>query len=349
MITVENIYKKWGGFALKNISLNVRDGEYYVILGPTGAGKTLLLETKAGFHKPERGRIILNGKDVTNLPPEKRGIGFVYQDYMLFPHMTVEENVEFGPKIRHMDMKERKETVNQILELVGLQKLKKRYPKTLSGGERQRVAIARALAVKPEILLLDEPLSALDVNTQKELRGELKRIHEKLGLTTIHVTHNQAEAYILADRIAVMSKGKIVQVGTPDEIFHKPKNDYVARFVGFENIFKGKVKSRKAGLSVIDVNGVQIEAVTSKEGVCTIGIRPEDIIVSRKPLESSLRNNLKGVIKDYIDMGSLVNLEVAVNQQTFTVTVTRRSFKELNLERNQTIYLGFKASAVHVM
>ncbi len=349
MINVKNLYKSWKDFSLKDINLEVKEEEYFVILGPTGAGKTLLLETIAGFHHPERGEIWIGGENVTDFPPEKRRIGFVYQNYMLFPHMTVKENIEFGLKMRGVPQAERERMVNEVLELVGLTHLRNRFPKTLSGGEQQKTALARALVIKPKILLLDEPLSALDINTQKMLREELKRLHKKLRITTLHVTHNHFEAYMLADRVAVMRDGAIVQVGSPREVFHKPSDEFVARFVGFENLFDGRVIKSREDVAIIDIGGVFIEAVTFHTGNCKIGVRPDDIVISRVPLKSSMRNILKGKIVDYIDMGALVNLRVNVNGVPFIALITKRSFMEMTLKIGDEVYIAFKASSVHVM
>jgi len=348
-INIEKLSKKWENFSIRNINLQINGGEYFVILGPTGAGKTLLLELIAGFHKPDSGKILINRVNVTSFPPERRRLGYVPQNYMLFSHMTVEENVEFGLKMRNVPMTERKRSVNEILELLGLTNLRRRLPGTLSGGERQKTALARALVTKPKILLLDEPLSALDTNTQKMLRGELKNLHKKLRITTVHITHNHFEAHALADRLAVMKDGTIIQVGTPDEVFRKPKEDFVARFVGFENLFKGKIIENREGIASIDVEGVKIEAVSTRTDKCIVGIRPDDIIVSKIPLKSSMRNVLKGKISDYIDMGSLVNLIIEVNMVPFVVLITKRSFVEMGLRRGKEIYIAFKASAVHII
>jgi len=348
-ISIENLSKKWENFSLRNIDLQISKGEYFAILGPTGAGKTLLLELIAGFHKPDSGKILINEVDITSFPPEKRQLGYVPQDYMLFPHMTVEENVEFGLKMKNMSAVERKRAVDEILELLSLTNLRRRFPETLSGGEKQKTALARALVTKPKVLLLDEPLSALDVNTQKILRNELKNLHEKLGITTVHVTHNHFEAYTLAERLAVMKDGKIVQVGSPNEVFRKPKDNFIARFVGFENLYEGKIVENHEGIAFIDIDGVKIEAVSNKTGKCTVGIRPDDIIVSKTPLKSSMRNVLKGKISDYIDMGSLVNIIIKVNEVPFVVLITKRSFTEMKLERGKNVYIAFKASAVHII
>jgi len=348
-VQVESLSKKWENFSIRNVNLKIGDGEYFVILGPTGAGKTLLLELIAGFHKPDSGRIIIDDTDVTVLPPEKRGIGFVPQEYVLFPHMTVAENVEFGLKMQNFAKAEREKIVKETLEFMNLSSLRNRLPMTLSGGEQQKTALARALVIKPKILLLDEPLSALDINTQKKMRKELKRIHEELKITTIHVTHNQVEAFILADRLAVMKNGTIVQVGTPEEVFHKPKDDFIARFVGFENLFEGKIVENRNGIARIDIGGIIIEAVTEKTGKCIIGVRPDDIIISKSLFKSSMRNMLKGKITEFVDMGSLVSLTVNVNNTVFTALITRRSFLEMMLTKGSEVFLLFKASAVHVI
>ena len=197
--------------------------------------------------------------------------------------------------------------------------------------------------------MLDEPLSALDLNTQKTLREELKNIHEKLEVTMIHVTHNQVEAFILANRIAVMRDGTIIQVDSPRKVFNKPKDEFVAKFVGFENLFDGKIINAKDGLAEIDIGGVLIEAVTEKTGGCVVGIRPDNIIVSNSPLQSSMRNSLKGRIVDYLDMGALINLIVNVDGVEFIVQITRISFDRMGIKEGKEVYLSFKASSVHII
>ncbi len=346
MLRVEGVSKTWGAFSLKDINFEVKDGEYFVILGPTGAGKTLLLETIAGLNYPDSGDIWLNDKKITGLPPEKRNIGFVFQDYALFPHMTVWENVSFGLETRGIPLADRIPRVNRALELTGLKELSGMYPETLSGGEQQRTALARALVTEPSLFLLDEPLSALDVNTQEALRQELKRIHEKLGVTTIHVTHDHTEAMILADRIGVMSDGEIVQIGTPDEIFRKPLSEFVANFVGFENVFKGFSKIEN-GIAKIDIGEIRVEAVTDRQGQVKVCVRPEDILVSKKAFKSSARNLFKGKVIEISERGPLVKLRVAAGVN-FVVLITRRSLLDMGLTTGSEVYLSFKTSSVHV-
>jgi len=348
-IRIESLSKKWEKFSIRNISSKIANGEYFVVLGPTGAGKTLLLELITGFYKPDSGKIWIDNVDATVFPPEKRGIGFVPQEYMLFPHMSVAENVEFGLKMHNIPQAKREKMVEEILEYMGLSHLHATLPMTLSGGEQQKTALARALVIKPKILLLDEPLSALDVNTQKKLQKELKTLHEQLKITIVHVTHNQVEAFILADRLAIMKDGTIIQTGSPEQVFHRPKDDFVARFVGFENLFEGKILENHGGVAEIDIGGVLVEAVTEKVENCVVGIRPDDIIVSKSPFKSSIRNTLKGKLIDFVDMGSLVSLIVNVNNASFVALITKRSFFEMKLTKGSEVYLSFKASAVHVI
>lgn len=348
MLSVRNLSKKWAGFSLKNINLNVRDREYFAVLGPTGAGKTLLLELIAGFHRPDKGEIWLNDQNFTDLPPEKRAVGFVYQDYSLFPHLTVEENVGFGLRLRKIQKSEARKKMQRTMCMLNISGLAKRYPKTLSGGEQQKTALARALVLDPRVLLLDEPLSAVDARARERLRKELKNIHEKFGITTIHVTHDHEEAVLLGDRIGLMNNGRIIQAGDPDEIFRRPKSEFIASFVGVENIFKGRSRA-KGGIARIDIgNGVEVEAVSEKAGDVKACIRPEEIIVSKRPVKSSGRNMLKGLISEVLDRGPTVRLKVDAGRE-FTVMITRRSFTDMKLKIGSMVYLAFKASSVHVI
>ena len=347
MIKVKNLSKRWREFSLKNINLATRQGEYFTILGPTGAGKTLLLEVIAGFHLPDKGEIWINDKNVTEFLPEQRKVGFVYQDYSLFPHLNVEKNIGFGLRLKKISNHESNKRIKHAMNLLGLSHLSKRLPKTLSGGEQQKVALARAIVLDPDVLLLDEPLSALDAPTQERLRGELKELHKKSGITTIHVTHDHVEAILLGDKIGVLSDGKLIQVGEPDEIFRKPKSEFVAKFVGVENIFSGKSELKK-DLARIDIGNVLIEAVTQKEGKVKVCIRPEDIILSKRPIKSSGRNMLKGKITEISDRGTIVKLKVDVGRE-LAVIITKRSFLDMKLKIGSEVYAAFKASSVHVI
>ncbi|RPF49431.1 ABC-type sugar transport system ATPase subunit [Thermodesulfitimonas autotrophica] len=246
MLKVENLTVRCGAFTLKEITFQVARGEFFVLLGPTGAGKTVLLETIAGLHFPTRGRVFLSGRDVTLLPPERREIAIVYQDYALFPHLKVSENITYALRFRRQS--ERKgQDWREVVDLLGIGHLLARYPGSLSGGEKQRVALARALAAQPQMLLLDEPLSALDPATRRETERELKKLHLALGLTTVMVTHNFEEVFALADRVAVILDGALAQVGTPQEVFRSPKSREVARFVGTENFYQPPAFARPDG------------------------------------------------------------------------------------------------------
>lgn len=364
-------------FHLREIDLDVAAGEYFVVLGPTGAGKTVLLETIAGLFHPRKGHIVMDGRDITEVPPEHRGIGFVYQDYVLFPHLTVAENIAFGLKLRKdrgglrsmvrlmlvpqkaADLSRRslpsdtqglsiEDRVVEISQLLSIDHLLDRSPTTLSGGERQRAALARALVVEPRLLLLDEPLSALDPDTREGLQRELARLQRELGTTTLHVTHDFEEAVALGSRIAVVHQGRIVQVGTPEDIFRRPANEFVARFVGVRNVFAGTVlEEREDGYRTFKSGDLEIVVVTDLTGVAHASVRPEDIIISRDPLRAGVRNRFRGRIVDVADRGTLIYVTVK-GAAEFICVVTRRSLEEMGLIEDKEVHIAFKASAVHV-
>ncbi len=361
MIEIENLSRNWKEFSL-NIDLYIEEGEYFVILGPTASGKTLLLELIAGFYHPDSGSIAIGKTDVADLLPEQRKIGFVYQDYSIFPHLNVEENIEFGLKLKKTPRDERRRRVQEIMDLLSISHLSHRYSLTLSGGEQQRVALARAIVVDPAILLLDEPLSALDNQTQNMLRDELKRIHHEAGLTTIHVTHDQTEAAMLADRIAVMIRGRIVQAGTPEEIFNSPANAEIAEFVGTENILAGTVASNEGGLATIEVGAHVVGAVSKYSAgehvrVC---LRPEDVFVSvgavasatrygdRDHRESSVRNAFHGTVTQMTPYGALTRVKIDCGV-AIVALITKQSAAAMGLTAGSPVCVSFKAAAVHVI
>jgi ABC-type sugar transport system ATPase subunit len=347
MIKVRNLWVDLGDFVLQNANLDISNGEYFVILGPTGAGKTVLLESIAGLYPLREGRIWLNGNEVTRLEPEKRGISIVYQDQMLFPHLSVRDNVTFGLKIRKIRPSEREQTLSWLAGLLEIHHLLNRKPDTLSGGEKQKVALARALSVKPKLLLLDEPLSALDPSNRETLQRELRRIHEQYRVTTVHVTHDFEEAIALADRVAVIGDGCIQQIGTPEQIFRQPGSEFVARFAMVRNIFRGEVVSGEKGDALFQVDGPSLFVVTERRGKCHASLRPEDIIVSHAPFPSSARNSFSGVITSIIDKGSTLLLTVKVPPD-FVCLVTRNSFDVMELSVGKQIHITFKASAVNI-
>jgi molybdate transport system ATP-binding protein len=347
-LKLEKISKSWSDFNLKNITLNIENNDYLVILGPNGAGKTLLLETIIGFHKPDKGRIILNGIDITDEPPEKRNIGYVSQMSFLFPNMTVSQNVEFSLKMKGLPKTNRSQKVNQLLELMGLTSISNRRSTTLSGGEKQRVSLARAIATESQIIILDEPLTGIDLETASKIKHALKRLHLS-GKTLIHVTHNQVEGFSLGSKMAIMNSGEIMQTGKPKEIFGKPQNTFVARFLGYENIFKAKLINQQGLLSIVNSNGVTLKVaghIVNSE--CTIAVRPEDILVERSPIKNEKMNILKGTIIECIDQGPTVSIAVSAILP-FNVVMTKNAFIEKELDIDTDIFLSINSETVKVI
>jgi len=347
MIQIKNLCVGLGDFLLQDINLSVAEGEYFIILGPTGAGKTVLLESIAGLYPAKSGEIWLRGKEVTQLEPEKRSISIVYQDHALFPHLSVKDNIVFGLKLRKRTRQETEAALDWVAKLLGISHLLERKPNTLSGGERQKVALARALSIKPQVLLLDEPLSTLDPETREGVQKELRQLHNRLKVTTIHVTHDFEEAIALGDHIAVLGKGCIKQVGTPEQIFHQPNSEFVARFAMARNIFAGEVIDRGDGNTIFYTEDAELVVVTDLRGRLHASVRPEDILISPEPLHSSARNSFCGTITHIVDRGSTLYLTVNLPPD-FICLVTRRSFEEMGLAVGQKVHIIFKASAVHI-
>lgn len=345
MIKIEKLSKDLGEFCLDDVTLEIENGAYFMILGPTGAGKTILLESIAGIYYPDKGRISMHGKDITNTPPRSRNISMVYQDYMLFPHLTVQGNIAFGLKLKKVPKEKIKEEIERITLMLNIHHLLHRFPGTLSGGEKQRVSMARAMVTEPKALLLDEPLSALDTQTRNNLRQELKRIHSIAKITIIHVTHSFEEVFSLGDRVAIMNEGKVVQVGRPDEVFKRPSSEFVAGFLGVENLFKGK-SYIDDGISNISINGINFQSTTCKSGDCVVSVRPEDILVSKNNIESSARNSFSGEIIEIVDKGAIIEIVVDIGLP-FSAIITRRALEDLEVRRGMSVYLTFKASDVH--
>ncbi|MDI3548383.1 MAG: molybdate/tungstate transport system ATP-binding protein [Halanaerobiales bacterium] len=347
MIKIHGLTKRLKDFNIEDIDLDIKEKEYFVILGPTGTGKTVLLELIAGLVCPDRGNIFFNGEELTELPPEERNIGMVYQDYMLFPHLNVKENITFGLKVRGVKREERERALKKIVRLFRIEHLLTRDVKNLSGGEQQRVALARALITAPRILLLDEPLSALDPGTKEQLQENLKELHERLETTTIHITHDFNEALALADRIAIMHNGKIVQTGKPEGIFKQPNSSFVAEFVGVKNIFRGRVLVEGEDKYVELNNGLKIAVITDREGWVNLIVRPEDIFISYEPFLSSARNCFSGEVVNIRNRLSMVELTVDIGVELI-VYITGHSLKEMGITRGKRVFVTFKASAVHV-
>jgi molybdate transport system ATP-binding protein len=348
LIRLESLSIRLGVFSLRNISLEIQPGEYFIILGPSGAGKTILLETLAGIHAPDSGKILMHGRDITATEPRKRHIGMVYQDYMLFPHLTVAENIGFGLRQQRQSAQEQQAKVQETSALLEIDHLLRRYPGTLSGGEQQRVALARALVLDPDVLLLDEPMNALDNRARELTRVELSRIHRLTGTTILQITHHFEDVYALADRIAVMREGSIVQIGEPAEVFQHPGNTFVAEFLGIGNIIRG-ISSIDGNLSRITTDtGAVFFAASPVSGTVVTTLHPEDIILSREPFASSARNCLSGTVSEIRQDGSTVRVILDVGFP-LTALLTRQSCLDLNLKPGSRVFATFKASAVHVI
>jgi len=347
MIEVRDLAVDLDGFSLKDITFDVRDGEYFVLLGPTGSGKTILLESIAGLKPVSRGQVRINGRDVTALNLERRNIGFAYQDYALYPHLSVRDNISFGLMWRRKTRREIEQAIDQVVELLSLKHLLSRRPMFLSGGESQKIALARAVAIKPDLLLLDEPLSAVDPETREDYGQELKELHRQLKLTTIHVTHDFEEAIALGDRIAVLQQGRVVQVGTPDQIFRHPNSEFVARFVMTRNIFSGEVHDSPEGESLFCVEGTRLKVVTGLRGKLRASIRPEDILLLREPRQADALNCLPGTITRVADRGGFVYVKVKVPPE-FTCLILHRSLEEMGLKEGEKLFIAFTAAAVNI-
>ncbi len=291
LLSLRHISKSFGeGDVLSDVSLDVHRGEFVTLLGASGCGKTTTLRIVSGLETPDTGEVILNGQDMTALPPEKRPVNTVFQSYALFPHMTVEKNVAYGLKVRGMDKKAQAMRVAEMLELVQMGEYAKRMPAQLSGGQRQRIAIARALAPQPQLLLLDEPLGALDLQLRRQMQLELKRLQKKLGITFIYITHDQEEAINMSDRIAVMRGGRFEQLGTPEEIYDRPATRYVAQFIGRSTILDGRVKCANGFSAVIEnANGSftvdSAHARLTAGETCEVCVRTERMRASRTPVD----------------------------------------------------------------
>ncbi len=309
-LELTHIQKTFGtSVAVENFNLKVQQGEFVSFLGPSGCGKTTTLRMIAGFEVPTAGKITINGSDITSLPPNKRNVGMVFQSYALFPNMTVAQNVGYGLKIAGKPKAEMEARVTEMLALIQMEKFAARYPYQLSGGQQQRVALARALAFQPQVLLLDEPLSALDAKIRVELRQEIRRIQQKLGITTIYVTHDQEEALSLSDRIVVMSQGKMEQVGTPSEIYNFPATEFVAQFVGQINLLPVEIVKPTEGVVRLGGQMIQAGQFDRLNGhQMRLAVRPEEL----NPGYCEGANNLTGQVESVTYLGSIVRVRMLV-------------------------------------
>ncbi|MBR8828157.1 MAG: putative 2-aminoethylphosphonate ABC transporter ATP-binding protein [Gomphosphaeria aponina SAG 52.96 = DSM 107014] len=350
-LQIENVNKVFGEFvALKDIYLNVYPGEFVCLLGPSGCGKTTLLRIICGLETQTSGRIMQGGKDVSQLPPQKRDFGIVFQSYALFPNLTAEQNIAYGLENAKKPKAEIRQRVTELLELVGLEGLGKKYPSQMSGGQQQRVALARALALSPGLLLLDEPLSALDAKVRDKLRGEITKVQRRLGITTVMVTHDQSEALAMADRVVVMDKGYIAQVGTANSIYQYPQSPFVANFIGVMNFLEGVIiaeKQIRCGNLTFNVPQNQL----SVNQRAKLAIRPEDIQVVFEQTNNKTENTLTAQVEDIEFLGSVYRLTLNPEgdaKESLIVEINTHQARQLDLNNLQSLNIYFPPEQVKV-
>ncbi len=344
-LEIQNLVKRYGDFhAVRDVSLSVADGEFLVLLGPSGCGKTTTLRMVAGFIEPTAGQVRLGGTDVTVLPPWKRNAGMVFQSYALFPHLTVAQNVAFGLEMRKVPRADIDKRVEETLALVRLQGYGARLPRQLSGGQQQRVALARALAIRPDVLLLDEPLSNLDAKLRQEVRVEIRELQQKMGLTTVMVTHDQEEALTMADRLVVMNEGLVCQVGSQRDLYERPADKFVAGFVGRTTFLEGNVDG--AGRFRTD-GGLMIAGTGGTPGKASLSLRPERIEIAPAPL-SGLDNSLPGTVEFVSYLGALIDIHVRLSPADRLVVQMANREGGFAPEVGQKVHVGWRASAGQV-
>ncbi len=348
-LRIEDLSINLGEFHLRGIFFELEQGEYLNIIGPTGAGKTILLESLIGFWKPDSGRIFLENKDITDQLPEKRRIGIVYQDYALLPHFTVFQNIAYG--LKKIEKRGIREKVHAMASSLGIDHLLHRKPDTLSGGEQQRAALARALVVRPKLLLMDEPLSALDPQTRRETRSLLKRAIKERGTTVIHITHDMKDVWALADKVAIFREGRMLQFGTTEQIFNRPNSKFIADFVG-ASIFDGKVSECREGVSLVQVKGIDLISLDQAEPGTDVRIviRPENIIVTKtRPGTISAQNILRSILEEIVSEGNTCILRLSSGHISFTVLVANNAVERLQLKPGDEVYAVIKGSHIRIV
>lgn len=331
-IIVDAVTKQFGNFlAVDNVSLEIPKGSLVALLGPSGSGKSTLLRMIAGLETPDQGNIWLTGENATNRPVQERGIGFVFQHYALFKHMTIRQNIAFGLEIRKMPSKRVRERVDELLDLVQLRGLGDRYPAQLSGGQRQRIALARALAVQPQVLLLDEPFGALDAKVRKELRAWLRHLHDEVHITSVFVTHDQEEAMEVADTIVVMNQGRIEQIGSPAEVYDHPKTPFVMSFLGPVNVLNANTE-----ITALSVRNGAHGHSQNYHADRQVFLRPHDVLIQRQPS----RETLPGTVKYVTHLGWEIQVELLLDSgEVITAHLNRRDFDNLQLTIDDLVYV----------
>ncbi len=349
-IIIQDIHKQFGNFiALNHVNLEIPTGELVALLGPSGSGKTTLLRIIAGLETPDSGTVYFQGEATTGRKVQERKVGFVFQHYALFKHMTVFENIAFGLRVRRSKNRpseaEIQEKVNQLLQLVQMEYLGKRYPSQLSGGQRQRIALARALAVEPQILLLDEPFGALDAKVRKELRRWIRQLHEEIHLTSIFVTHDQEEALEVADRVVVMNQGRIEQIGTPEAVYEQPANSFVCQFLGSVNLFRGRLDDGQVQIG--EHRFARPELRECQEDSAVAFVRPHELAIER---DGDDIKNIKATISYVRAIGPLVRMELkrADTGELIAAELVKEQYNELGLQVGDPVFVGLKNCKVFV-
>lgn len=363
MIKIEGLTILFESFKILDLHIKIEEGGFHFLLGPTGSGKTLILESIIGLHKPKKGRIWIGEREVQGLPPERREISYVPQDLALFPHLKVKENIFYGIKAKNLDMKRYQEHVLSLIEVMRIGHLLERYPANLSGGEKKRVALLRALAPKPKLLLLDEPLSGLDPSIKTDIQHLLKTLHSSFRPTTLCVTHDFEEAYLLGDEITIFIDGKIEQVGKRDDVFLRPESKKVAQFLGAKNLYRAKVLKKDERLQrwILGVNGLQFSmpmhllrgSIAAGEEV-DFFIRPEEVMIIRegKPVKESLKGNIfDGTIVDIIDKGRYhaVYFQTMDGKIPFEISIPNYVFRNLGLSVGKIIKVALREESLWMM
>ncbi|MDO9418053.1 ABC transporter ATP-binding protein [Pararhizobium sp.] len=349
IIALQGVSKRYAGaaqLALQPTSLSIREGEFFSILGPSGSGKTTTLRLIAGFEKPDSGAVYLGSADVTNVPPDKRDVNTVFQNYALFPHLTIAENVGFPLVMKKLGSAEIAQRVKEAIGLVEMTGFGARLPHQLSGGQRQRIALARALVGRPKVLLLDEPLGALDLRLRQQMQHALTSLQEQLGITFVYVTHDQGEALSMSDRVAVMSNGQVEQIGTPEDLYYAPKNEFIARFVGKSNLLDADITMIDGGLTA-GVAGVHVPlAQAARTGKAKLAIRCDTVSLSSGPGEPALQA-VPGVVRNVLFLGT--TLEVAVNCQGTELIAVVPARRERDVKAGDRVFCNFNPLDVVVL
>ena len=347
-IQLKDIIKKFGSLvAVNRVSLSIRDGELFTLLGPSGCGKTTILRLIGGFHQPENGDILFGGRRVTSKPPYERNIGMVFQNYALWPHMTIRDNVAYGLKIKKLAGQETSRRVAKVLDLVNLKGLEERYPGQLSGGQQQRVALARALVLNPDVLLLDEPLSNLDAKIRVQVRAEIRKLQKELAITTIYVTHDQEEALTLSDRIAVVDHGNLQQIGNPRELYEKPENPFVADFIGTNNLIPGHVEGSADAQNCLKVRTEVGPLTCLNQGrlnpgdPCIICVRPETASINLSEKKEPGFNSIRGEVSFASYIGNAVRYDVEIRPQVIFKVDIQNPWNHHLFPIGETIYVHF--------